>query len=896
MSRGGVRIISTRRLRGPNAYLARPVLVARVELGELTERETTEVDGFATRLLAMLPGLAEHHCAEGAPGGFVTRLRAGTYFGHVSEHTALELSTRLGRAVTFGRTVGTGEPGVYDVITECPRDEPAASALPRRLLESAIEVVQAVLTGAEPDCDEVLAELREEYERSLLGPSTDGIAAAARARGVPVERVGASSLLRLGHGVRSRRVWAAMTDQTSAVAVDVAGDKQLTRQLLDDAGVPVPLGGPAGSADDAEELFAELGPPVVVKPRDGRQGTHVYLGLRDADAVRAAYEAAAAMSPEVVVEQQFDGVDYRVLAVGGRIVAAAQRVAAHVVGDGSTDIAGLVEQANTDPRRGAGHGRPLTSLAVDDSATALLARQGHLPCSVPPPGETVWLRENANLSTGGTAIDVTDRVHPDVADLCRRVTALIGLDIAGIDLRLPDIADPLPAVPSSGRVAGGVIEVNAVPGLRMHLEPTTGTPRDVAGAIVEALYPGGDDGRIPSVAITGTNGKTTTARLTAHLLARHRLRVGLTTTDGVCVGGRLVRQADATGPRSAQAILGDPTVEAAVLETARGGMMREGLGYDWTEVGVITNVTADHLGQDGLRTIADIADVKALVAERVRAGGTLVLNADSPPVRELVDRPRTRAAQKRVVWFTVEPDSPLVVAHRAGGGHAYLLKDGWLTEAIGDRETRLLRVQDLPGGFGGAARHAMANALAAAAAARALGVPCALVADGLRTFQPDSDNPGRGMLLRHPKVSFLVDYAHNPAAIGAVTDTLRRLRAPERTLAVVTLPGDRSDDLLAESARVIAAGFDRVVLYEDTDRRGRAPGEVRALLRREIYDARPGVRCTETADAAGAIAAAVEMAEEGDLVLVLYEKADDILAALRAVNAVPVTEPVPALG
>jgi cyanophycin synthetase len=887
-----VRIISSHRLRGPNVYLARPVLVTRVQLDELSQRESTAIDGFAQRLLTTLPGLADHHCAAGTPGGFVARLHEGTYFGHIVEHVALELSAQLDRPVTFGRTVDAGEPGLYDVITECPWDEPAGSALPRLLLQAAIDVVATVLAGDAARYHERLAELRREHERSLPGPSTAAIVAAARVRGIPVERVGTSSLLRLGQGVRGRRVWAALTDQTSAVAVDIAGDKQLTRQILEEAGIPVPAGEPTSSADLAVALLDEFGPPVVVKPRDGQQGRHVYLGLQDAEAVRAAFDAVAA-DAEVIVEQQFDGLDYRVLVAGGQVVAAAQRVAAQVIGDGSSDIAGLVAAANNDPRRGEGHDRTLTSLTLDDVAKTLLSRQGYLPTSVLPAGEPAWLRENANLSTGGTAIDVTDRVHPDVADLCRRVAALVGLDIAGIDLRLPDIAAPLPPPGSGGRLTGGVIEVNAGPGLRMHLEPSRGSPRDVGGAVIDTLYPSGDNGRIPTVAITGTNGKTTTARLTAHLLTGYGLRVGLTTTDGVYVDGRLMQRADATGPRSAQAVLGDPTIEAAVLETARGGMVREGLGYDRSDVGIITNITADHLGQDNLHTLDDIVDVKALVAEHVRDGGTLVLNADSPHLRALLERPRVRAAHKQIVWFTLVPDSPFVARHRASGGRAYLLSDGWLVEAVGDREDRLLSAQDLPGTFGGVSTYMAANALAAAAGARALGVPPALVADQLKTFQPGTDNPGRGMLLRRGDVHLLVDYAHNPAAIAAVTDTLHRLRAPERTIAVVTLPGDRSNDLLIESARVIAEGYERVVLYEDADRRGREPGEVRALLCREIQSVRPEVRCVETTTPAEAIAAALDMADPGDMILVLYEKVEPIAATLDSLDAISVTEPPP---
>jgi cyanophycin synthetase len=552
-----------RRLRGPNAYLSRPVLVARLHLDGLAGRDTDAA--VAGRLLAALPGLAEHHCAAGRPGGFEARLREGTYFGHVAEHVAIELSQLIGRTVNFGRTAYAGAPGVYDVILESPVDEPPTAGVAEELLRIAIGLVEGVLAGRVPAPD--LTAVRTAYERSLTGPSTASIVAAARRRGVPVERVGDLSLLRLGHGCRRRLVWAAMTDRTGGVGVDIAGDKQLTRQLLAEAGVPVPAGGTAKTAEEALAMFAELsGGRVVVKPRGGRQGQHVYLGLSTPEAVRAAFAAASGGGTgdgEVVVERQLGGRDYRVLVVAGQMVAAAERVPAHVVGDGVTDVEGLVARANEDPRRGTGHGRALTRLVVDEVAGALLRRQGHAPGSVPPPGELVWLRDNANLSTGGTSRDVTGEVHHDVAVLCERVAAIIGLDIAGIDLRLPDIGAPLPAVAPGDRPEGGVIEVNAAPGLRMHLEPASGQPRDVGASIVDALYAPGDSGRIPTVAITGTNGKTTTARLAAHLIGGVGLRVGLATTDGVYLDGRMVQRADATGPRSAQVVLGDPGVEAA---------------------------------------------------------------------------------------------------------------------------------------------------------------------------------------------------------------------------------------------------------------------------------------------------------------------------------------------
>ncbi|GIE92682.1 cyanophycin synthetase [Paractinoplanes rishiriensis] len=895
-----MKIESLRRLRGPNVYLSRPAVVARLRLEELAGRETSDLTGFAERLLRALPGLAEHHCAAGAPGGFVSRLRGGTYFGHVTEHVCIELSQLIGRDVSFGRTVSTDEPGCYRLIMECPIDEPPESLVPRALLDAAVDLVGEVVAGrtfssvalaaAGAGIPEMqhgfagrLAGLAALAEREATGPSTRSIIEAARRRGIPVERCGDLSLVRLGWGDRRRLAWAAMSDRTSGVGIDVAGDKEITRRLLADAGVPIPDGGPARTTAEAARLFAELGGPLVVKPRQGRHGDRVTLGVATEDDLARAFAAAG---EDAVVERQLGGRDYRVLVVAGAVVAAAERIAAYVLGDGRRTVTELIDRTNTDPRRGTGHSRVLTRITVDESVQRVLARQGRTLDSVPESGCQVWLRDTTNLSTGGTSHDVTDRVHPDVAGLCLRVAALVGLDIAGIDLRLPDIAEPLRPVVDGVEPAAGVIEVNAVPGLRMHLAPVRGRARDVGDAIVRSMFPAGSDGRIPTAAVTGTNGKTTVTRLTAHLLGDTGKRLGLTTTDGVSIDGRCIFRADATGPLSAQMVLGDPAVQMAVLETARGGLIKRGLGYDWSDVGVITNITADHLGQDGLGTIEDIAHVKALVAERVRDGGTLVLNADDPWVRSLVDRPRVRADRKRIVWFGLDAEQPVLVEHLAKGATAYLLQNGWLVQATGARRTPLVRLAELPGAFGGAALHAAANALAATATARALGAAQESVVHRLADFDPAVANPGRGTLLRLGDLSLFVDYAHNPAALAATLRTLHRLWGAERCVAAVTLPGDRRDDLLAACAQVVADGVGRAVLYDDDDPRGRQPGEVSTLVEREMRARRPKLRAVRAVGCREAVTAALDLSAPGDVVLVLYEKLEPVLDLLAGLGAV----------
>lgn len=883
-----MRIESVRRLRGPNRYLPRPVVTVRLELDGLTGRETTDHDGFTEALLALLPGLGMHHCATDRPGGFVARLHGGTYFGHVAEHVALELSSMIGRDVTFGRTSLAGPAGRYDVVMECPRDEPVDSTVPRSLIELAVRIVDALLEGREPEWTEELAAVRRAHESERPGPSTDAIAAAARRRDIPVERVGRLGLLRLGYGRHRRLVWAAMTDRTPAVGTDIVADKQLTREFLAAAGIPVPLGRVARTVQDAMGFLAELGAPLVVKPRRGRQGHHVYLDLSTPRDITRAF-AEASKDGDVLVERQFEGADYRVLMIDGEVVAAAERRPAHVVGDGVRDIAALVAEVNTDPRRGEHHDRALTRLRLDAGALRLLAGQGRTPSSVPAEGEVVWLCANANLSTGGTSRDVTDRVHPDVAELCRRTVAAVGMDVAGIDLRLSDIAEPLEPTAAGRPATGGVIEVNAAPGLRMHLSPSEGRSRRVGSAIVDAMYPPGTPARIPLVSVTGTNGKTTTTRLIGHLLGGDGTRVGMTTSDGVYIAGRLVHRADATGPASADMILGDPTVDLAVLETARGGIVRRGLGYEWSDVGVVTNIEADHLGQDGVATIGELIDVKSLVAERVRDGGALVLNADDPNTVRVAEDPAVRAAYKDQIWFGTDDRNPVIAAHLSAGGRAFLAEDGRLVEASGRRREALMYLADIPGSFDGKAPHAVANALAAVAAARSLGMQAESVVERLRTFDPWTGNPGRGMLWNHDGVDVLVDYAHNAPGLAAMAGTIGEIW--DGAVAAVTFPGDRRDDLLEASAHAVADGFDRVVVYEDVDKRGRRAGETSGIIRDAIAAHRPDATCRTAVGLREALPTALALARPGEVVLLTYEKLAPVVALLEALGATPVTEP-----
>ncbi|GAA4226168.1 cyanophycin synthetase [Actinomadura meridiana] len=881
-----MRLDHVRRLSGPNVFLPRPVVIARLDLQGLTGHETTDHPGFAERLVDALPGLASHHCSAGRPGGLLDAMARGTYFGHVTEHVTLELSGLIGREVYFGRTVRAGGPGDYEVILECPRDEPTGSPVVERLITLALRIVGGALAGRVPDPSADLARVAAVHEEERLGVSTSALARAARRRGVPVRRVGALNLLRLGYGRYRRTVWAAMTDATSAIGMEIAGDKRLAHRVLADAGIPVPEGRVVASAAQALEALRDIGGPVVVKPLSGHQGEGVHIELCTPPEVVAAFAAAAGDGgtggdgAEVIVESYIPGRDYRVLVVGGRVSAAAELTAACVTGDGTATVAELVERVNADPARGEGHDRPLTRLALGPTELALLARRGHGPRTVPADGERVWLRRNANLSTGGTSRDVTDGVHPDVADMCVRAAAMVGMDVCGIDLRLPDIGAPPPA----DHGAAGILEVNAAPGLRMHLAPHEGTGRDVAGDVIDLMYPAGTPSRIPVVSVTGTNGKTTTVRMIAHALELDGRRTGLTSTEGVYVGRRVVHVSDASGPRSAEMVLGDRSVEVAVLETARGGVVRRGLGYDRADVAVVTNITRDHLGVDGTESLDDLIDIKALVAEEVRRGGHLVLNAEDPPVAALADRPAVRDRDPVLRYFALSPAAPVLAEHLRNGGVGYCVEHGWLTEARGADLTRILPAADVGGSFDGHAEHVVADALAACAAARALGVPVDVLARALRTFDPHTRNPGRGCVYQVGSTPVLVDYAHNAAAVAAVGAFVER-RWGAGGVAAVTLPGDRPDDLVIETARALAGTFDRVVVYEDEDLRGRRSGEMTRLIVQGLREGRPGVRTHPMGDLKGALTSALDIAEPGEPVLLLYEKLPPVVELLDTLGA-----------
>ena len=847
-----MQIISVRELKGPNVYCYRPVIKVRLDLGKYAETPSSKLPGFVRRLTEALPGLAEHHCSLGYRGGFVERLHEGTYLAHVFEHSTLELQAAAGYDVRFGKARGSGTPGVYDVVIGY-RSAAAAMEAVRR----AEAMINAFVADKPYDAKEAIKAIVAAGESERLGPSTEAIYQAACRRGVPVSRVGQENLLLLGWGHRQQRMWTTVSGKTSMVATDLACDKDLTKKVLADGALPVPEGQVVDTPEAAVRAMQIIGAPVVIKPLNGNQGKGVTLEIRDPEEVKRAFTIAAEFDPRVLVEQFVSGLQYRLCVVNGKLAAAAERIPAYVIGDGKATVRQLVDTVNADPERGEGHEKSLTKIKIDSVAEITLSRQGYDSNSVPKAGQVVYIRENANLSTGGTAVDVTDIVHPETVRMAERAAKLIGLDIAGIDIVTCDITKSL-------RESGAIIEVNAAPGIRMHHYPSAGKSRDVAAAILDYLFPHGDQGRIPVISITGTNGKTTVTRMIGHIWAAAGYRVGMTTTDGIHINGECIMPGDTTGPASARLVLNDPTVEVAVLETARGGLLRGGLAFDLCDVGIVTNVTEDHLGQDGIEDLADLAFVKALVLETVKPDGFAVINADDAYASVLAKR-----VQSEIMYFSLEPDNLIIRRHLGRGGRAVFVKEGMIFAAEGKVARPLLAVASIPATLGGIAMHNLQNAVVAAAACHCLRLPISYICEGLMSFE---ENPGRFNLISLGDLCVCVDYGHNPAGYLATISTARRMGA-RRVVGVIAAPGDRRNDVVVNVGRIAGHGFDLIYIKEDDDLRGRLSGEIAALLKQGVIEAGyPAESVRLVLSEYDAVRTALEDAQADDLVVVFYEK------------------------
>ncbi|GMV11134.1 MAG TPA: cyanophycin synthetase [Gemmatimonadaceae bacterium] len=868
-----MQILDRRTFVGPSIYAHFPVIRLEVDLGELEAWPTMRLGhAFVDALVERLPGLGEHGCSYGESGGFIRRMTEdeGTWLGHVLEHVAIELQNIAGEDVTFGKTRSIdGRPGVYDVVFEYEQAEVGnegadlALALLHSLLPPALRP-----EGFEADWNWETA--RDEYiryaQRRALGPSTASIVHEAARRGIPWIRLNQFSLIQLGHGKYQKRIQATVTSQTSHIAVELASDKEETNRILSSLGLPVPLQRLVQTEDGCVQAARRIGYPVVVKPYNANHGRGVSIHLMDEAAVRIAFQKAREHSKSVIVESFITGADHRMLVINGELVAASKRLPGRVVGDGVRTIEALVAEVNADPRRGIGHEKVLTRIELDHEAQRLMEAKGYTKDSIPPAGALVMLRLTANLSTGGTATDVTDIVHPDNVEMAVRAIKAIGLDVGGVDFLTPDISQ---SYKDSG---GAICEVNAAPGYRMHMAPSEGKPRDVAGKTVDMLFPPGSPSWIPIAAVTGTNGKTTTARMLAHIHKLAGRHVGLTSTDGVYVDGQRTVPGDMTGPVATRMVLSDPSVDVAVLEVARGGLLRAGMGVRHVDVGAVLNVQSDHLGMRGVDTLDELAEVKRIIAEVAR--DTAVLNADDPRVLRMAGYTEAR----HVCYVTMNPQHELVREHIRAGGRAIALEAGINGQMITiyDRGAHipLLWTHLVPATMEGKATFNVQNAMFAAAMAFSMGVRLEDIRNGLRTFHTTFyQAPGRMNVFDEHPFKVIMDYGHNAAAVDSVCQLVTRLDVKGRRICVVAGPGDRRDEDIVEIGQAAARGdFDHYIVRRDDDLRGRGGDEVPRLIRDALLAA--GItesRITLIPDEQEAMDAALRMARPGDLVLLFAD-------------------------
>jgi len=857
-----MKILRTQTLRGPNYWSIRrdKLIVMRLDLEDLAEKPSNEIPGFYEGLIDVLPSLVEHYCSPGYRGGFFERVRTGTYMGHIIEHIALELQELAGTPVGFGRTRATSTPGVYNVVFEYVEEQAG-----RYAGRAAVRLCQSIVdTGTYPqeELAQDLADLRDLCNNAALGPSTETIVKEAQARNIPWLLLSARAMVQLGYGVHQKRIQATLSSFSGILAVELACDKEGTKTILKDGGIPVPRGTVIQYLDELQDAIEEVGGfPIVIKPLDGNHGRGISIDVKTQQEAEEAYDLASAASKtrSVIVERYYKGSDHRILVINGKVAAVAERIPAHVVGDGRSTVEELIEITNQDPNRGDGHANVLTKITIDKTALNVLEKQGYELTSILAHGEIAYLRATANLSTGGIAVDRTDEIHPENVWIAQRVAKLIGLDIAGIDVVTEDIRKPLK------EVDGVIVEVNAAPGFRMHVAPSRGLPRNIAAPVIDMLFPPGTPSRVPILAITGTNGKTTTSRLISHICRQTGKVVGFTTTDGVYIDDYLVEKGDNTGPYSASMILKDPTVEIAVLETARGGILRSGLAFNQCDVGVVLNVAADHLGIGDIDTIEQMAKVKSVVAEVVSAEGYAVLNADDPLTVSMAEK-----VKGRVAYFSMSPDNPIIHDHIRRGGMAAIYENGYLSILEGEWTLRIEEAVNIPVTMQGMAPFMIANALAACLATFVQGIDIELIRQGVRTFKPSvAQTPGRMNLFDLGHHHALIDYAHNPAGYEAVGGFVGNWSGEK--VGVVGGPGDRRDDDLILLGKLSALMFDRIIVKEDNDTRGRRRGEVADLILRGISEENGSLRPEVILDETEALEKALSTVSEGGLVVIFPE-------------------------
>ena len=804
-------------LRGPNYWSIRrsKLIQMKLNLEELEERPTDSIEGFSDRLEQLFPSMYSHRCSVGEPGGFFQRVKEGTWMGHVIEHIALEIQTLAGMDTGFGRTRGTGKHGEYYVVFSYMEEDAGVYAA-----KASVRIAQALVDGKAYDLEDDIMNLREIREDTRLGPSTGSIVDEAVKRGIPFIRLNKHSLVQLGYGIHQKRIRATIASTTSNIAVDIACDKEETKALLEAAEIPVPRGTIIRSQEGLKDAIERYGYPLVLKPVDGNHGKGATTNITTWEQAVKALEAAQVYGRSVICERFIQGFDFRVLVINNKFICAALRTPASVVGDGVHTIQWLIDETNRDPRRGYGHEKVLTSIKVDDFTQKMLDEKGYTLETIPAKDELVLLKPTANLSTGGTSTDVTDEVHPANIFMCERISKIIGLDICGIDIMAPDLRVPIT------ENKGAVLEVNAAPGFRMHVEPAVGIARNVAEPVIDMLFPKGSIGRIPIIAITGTNGKTTTTRLTAHIAKSAGFKVGYTTSDGVYIQNQLMMKGDCTGPVSSAFVLKDPTVDFAVLECARGGILKNGLAFQNCDVAIITNVSTDHIGLGGIDTIEQMARVKSVVAETVFPHGYAILNADDDLVYAMRD-----SLKCNIALFSMDENNPRVKAHCAGGGLASVFENGYVTIMKGTWKIRVHRVVDIPLTYGGKATHNIMNTLPAILATYLYrDIKVDDIKEALETFIPSpSLTPGRLNLFKFKQFDFLVDFAHNQAGLQLLCDFVNKLDGAPK-VGIISGTGDRRDEDIRDLGKISATCFDEIIIRQDKNLRGRTAEEIVNLL------------------------------------------------------------------
>ncbi len=858
-------------LRGPNIWsISRKKLIQmRLNLEELEQFPTNKIDGFRERIEKLIPSLITHRCSEGYEGGFFHRIETGTWMGHVIEHIALEIQSLAGMESGFGRTRETKTPGVYNVVFNYIEENAGIYAA-----EESVKIAQALIDNIEYDIDACIQQLREIRERVRLGPSTGSIVEEAQSRRIPWIRLGKNSLVQLGYGINQQRFQATITGKTSSIAVDIACNKEITKKMLQDAAIPVPAGDLVTDTDGLERVIRKIGFPLVLKPLDGNHGRGQTINVQDWETAKEGLVYAQTISHKVIVERYVTGFDYRVLVINHKMVAAARRVPAHIVGDGLATIQELIDLENQNPRRGYGHENALTEINVDKDTLELLDKLEYSLETVPQKGETVYLKSTANLSTGGTSIDVTDMVHPENITMCERISKIIGLDVCGIDIMAENLTQPL-------KESGGVIlEVNAAPGFRMHLAPSEGLPRNVAGPVVDMLYPPGKPITIPIIAVTGTNGKTTTTRLISHIVKNNGYRVGFTTSDGIYIQNTMLTKGDTTGPISAEFILKDPTVEFAVLETARGGILRSGLGFGQCDIGVLTNINEDHLGINDIHTLKDLTKVKRVVLDSVKKNGWCVLNADDEYSMRLIND-----LDARVAIFSLDEQNPFIKKFAKEGRTTCILEEGHITIKKGDWKIRIAKVINIPITMEGKAKFMIQNVLAASLATYLHGFEIEDIANSLRTFIPSAQlTPGRLNIFKFKNFKVLIDFAHNPAGYEAIEDFLKNIESPKK-IGIISGVGDRRDSDIKKCGQIAGRMFDHIIIRNEKHLRGRTEEEINGLVIEGIHSSGKNPSFEIIPKEIEALKHAISLAEEGTYITALSDVVSNAIELVQNYQA-----------